>query len=1153
MTASSSIKKTNRLKLSGFVGVFLLIFVFGIAYDYSLVTVKNVYAQEQQPDNNNNHKLAVRKVVVGSDADPSVFSFSVNGGDAIPFESDGLNKLFLTENINTIVESPIPDNYTVTYDNCTNVLTDGWGQEGYVPPTCTITNTFVPPTPTPQTATIIAEKIVCPTEDLLPNWGNSGPDITSTTASAFIAAHPSCHLEPWTFEWSPNISDLYFSNPGDHVGVAGGVWTPFTSSVTVPSGARLWVREQFNDDYIHFTGDNTTQNVSAELYCSNDVVHYDNYDYVDPVVAGQTYHCVGFNVLKVTPPAPPQCDDGIDNDGDGFIDYPADPGCTSPDDNTESPNPTVPPTTATISAKKIVCDSESELPNWGLGGPNITSTTTSTFLNTHPNCHLESWTFEWATSTAANPGNQVGDANGWTSFTSTTTVPAGARIWVREQFNNDYISFNGDGNTSNISAELYCHTDVLNYDNYDFIDPVVVGQTYHCVGFNVLKVTPPTPPQCDDGIDNDGDGFIDYPADPGCTSEDDNTESPNPGNPPALTVSLSANPTSITQGASSTLSWTSTNTNICNAGWTTATSTSGTQSVSPTATTTYSITCGNGNATSTATTTVNVVVSPPSPPQCDDGIDNDGDGFIDHPADPGCTNEDDNTEAPNPGNPPTPPTVSVSLSANPTSVTQGQSSLLSWNSTNTNICNATWTTATSTLGTQSVTPATTTAYSITCGNGNATSTATTTVTVTIPNGPTPVTVSLSANPTSITVGNSSLLSWTSNNTNICGATWTVATSTSGTQSVSPTVTTDYSITCGNGTASSTATTTISVTPVTTGGGGGGGGGSSRSGGSSRPAGTVLGATTVPTECFYLRDYLRIDFNNDPVEVFKLQSFLRNFEGHNNLAMTGVFDQATLNAVNQFQMKYFGDILEPWGHTGPTGYVYILTKKKINEIYCQRVFPLTQAQLNEIVAFRAFLQGLQSQGIDVSLPPAPPVIPSTPIVPTVSMPEVGEAEEESHDEGQVLGLAGAIFAMPDNLLDTAKCLYEWILILVVLYVLGNVLKNVFYKDLPENNRKRFLTKWVTMDVGITLAIIVAYLMEWWCVILPLLVALILSLIWTLTYSNHNSVRASAKSWYLVSSARLKTILRRESDKKTVDTILKELESSKASLPVVEPKK
>jgi VCBS repeat-containing protein len=39
--------------------------------------------------------------------------------------------------------------------------------------------------------------------------------------------------------------------------------------------------------------------------------------------------------------APPQCNDGIDNDSEGAADFPDDPGCTSATDNTESPNPQV--------------------------------------------------------------------------------------------------------------------------------------------------------------------------------------------------------------------------------------------------------------------------------------------------------------------------------------------------------------------------------------------------------------------------------------------------------------------------------------------------------------------------------------------------------------------------------------------------------------------------------------------------------------------------------------------------------------------------------------------------------------------------------------------------------------------------------------------
>ncbi len=52
------------------------------------------------------------------------------------------------------------------------------------------------------------------------------------------------------------------------------------------------------------------------------------------------------NVCAPPTPQPKQCDDGIDNDGDRLIDYPADPGCSSRTDNSElpvnTPTPTVP-------------------------------------------------------------------------------------------------------------------------------------------------------------------------------------------------------------------------------------------------------------------------------------------------------------------------------------------------------------------------------------------------------------------------------------------------------------------------------------------------------------------------------------------------------------------------------------------------------------------------------------------------------------------------------------------------------------------------------------------------------------------------------------------------------------------------------------------
>jgi hypothetical protein len=93
-------------------------------------------------------------------------------------------------------------------------------------------------------------------------------------------------------------------------------------------------------------------------------------------------------------------------------------------------------------------------------------------------------------------------------------------------------------------------------------------------------------PECNDGVDNDGDGKVDFPADPGCSSARDDSENSEGG----------------TRGAGAG----------GNAG--------------------AGAGAGGGGAT-----------------QCNDGVDNDGDGKIDFPADPGCTSKADNSEGGNGG------------------------------------------------------------------------------------------------------------------------------------------------------------------------------------------------------------------------------------------------------------------------------------------------------------------------------------------------------------------------------------------------------------------------------------------------------------------------------------------------------------------------
>jgi len=250
-----------------------------------------------------------------------------------------------------------------------------------------------------------------------------------------------------------------------------------------------------------------------------------------------------------------------------------------------------------------------------------------------------------------------------------------------------------------------------------------------------------------------------------------------------------------------------------------------------------------------------------------------------------------------------------------------------------------------------------------------------------PTEPVRPSITLGANPSSITIGATSTLVWTSTNTNSCSADWTNATSTSGSQDVLPATTTDYAMTCTGGNGSVSATTTITVNPIstttppvdppvtpptTTGGGGGGGEGGGIGGRRhdisnllSTGGGQILGATS----CYYLRDFLKQGWDNDNLEMLKLQTFLNVFEGE-NLSLTSVFDDQTFSAVERLQNKYFGDILEPWGHTAPTGFVYILTKKKVNEIYCKALFPVTAAEQEEINSFHDYLELLRSRGVNI---------------------------------------------------------------------------------------------------------------------------------------------------------------------------------------------
>ncbi|MCB9814211.1 DUF11 domain-containing protein [Candidatus Nomurabacteria bacterium] len=172
-----------------------------------------------------------------------------------------------------------------------------------------------------EKATVVAQKIICTDEAQLPNYGNGGPDITANTAANWVATHDTCSFaEGWEFEWT----DTYTSDPGDTlIGKANSPWYAFgptgsfgKTSVQInlsdKTREKVWFREVLKSGYIPFTygqnGHTNVDNVSAEFYCHNDVINYDNHDYIDGLKADQTYYCVAWNSpVKVVTPAP-SCD-----------------------------------------------------------------------------------------------------------------------------------------------------------------------------------------------------------------------------------------------------------------------------------------------------------------------------------------------------------------------------------------------------------------------------------------------------------------------------------------------------------------------------------------------------------------------------------------------------------------------------------------------------------------------------------------------------------------------------------------------------------------------------------------------------------------------------------------------------------------------------
>ena len=196
-----------------------------------------------------------------------------------------------------------------------------------------------------------------------------------------------------------------------------------------------------------------------------------------------------------------ECSDGIDNDGDGLIDYPADPGCGYPLASTENPAcsdgidndldtfvdfPTDPQCgTATDNSEDFLAACDDGIDNDGDGLIDYPA---------DPGCGFPHDLTEFRGLCDDGLDN---DGDGLIDFPAD---PGCGSLFDNDEANpacSDGIDNDGDG--------------LIDFPN----DP-------GCVSLSANSESP----ACNDGADNDGDSLIDFPADPGCAAASSTSESP---------------------------------------------------------------------------------------------------------------------------------------------------------------------------------------------------------------------------------------------------------------------------------------------------------------------------------------------------------------------------------------------------------------------------------------------------------------------------------------------------------------------------------------------------------------------------------------------------------------------------------------------------
>ena len=164
-------------------------------------------------------------------------------------------------------------------------------------------------------------------------------------------------------------------------------------------------------------------------------------------------------------------------------------------------------------------------------------------------------------------------------------------------------------------------------------------------------------------------------------------------------------------------------------------------------------------------------------------------------------------------------TPTVVINSNPSTIDRGQTSVLTWSSTNASTCTASsnWSGSKNIYGQENVNPYTTSTYVITCYNSSGASASASTIVNVRDNAPA---VDINVYPSTIYRGQTAMLSWSSLNAYNCTGSstnnvWTGSKANSGSEQTSPANTTTYTITClGNNGGTVSDWVTLNVNDVT---------------------------------------------------------------------------------------------------------------------------------------------------------------------------------------------------------------------------------------------------------------------------------------------------------------------------------------------------